>query len=167
MVREQVASRLGSLGDAYDGGHSPFGGYLALMGTFAAAGAAGLASGAIRERSERISLRDLVLLTAGTQALARLVTRDRVTSPLRAPFVRYVEDGPPGEVVEEARGDGVRLAVGDLVTCPYCMGQWIALALVVGLLHRPRETRLVASIAAISRAADVLQAAYVRIASND
>jgi hypothetical protein len=167
MVRERLHSRLSSLSDAYDGGHSPFSGYLALMGTFAAAGAAGLASGAVRKRSERISLRDLVLLTAGTQSLARIVTKDRVTSPLRAPFTRYVEDGAPGEVVEEARGDGVRHAVGDLVTCPYCMGQWIALAMVVGLLHRPRETRLVASIAAISRGADVLQAAYVRIASND
>jgi hypothetical protein len=167
MVRERAAARLGTLSDAYDGGHSPFGGYLTLMGTFAAAATAGLASGRIRKRSERLSVRDLVLLAAGTQALARIVSKDRVTSPLRAPFTRYVKDGPPGEVVEEARGNGVRLAVGDLVTCPYCTGQWIALALVVGLLHRPRETRLVASIAAISRAADVLQAAYVRIAPDD
>ena len=166
MVRETAASRLGALGRSYDGGRAPLGGYLTLMSGFATVATAGLVLGRARGSSGRIPVRDLVLLAAGTQALARIVSKDRVTSPLRAPFSRYVEDGTPGEVVEEPRGEGLQRATGDLLTCPYCTGQWIALGLVVGLLHRPRETRLVASIAAISRAADVLQAAYVRIAPD-
>jgi Protein of unknown function (DUF1360) len=32
-----------------------------------------------------------------------------------------------GEVPESSRGSGLQKAVGDLVTCPWCVGPWVAL----------------------------------------
>ena len=37
-------------------------------------------------------VQDLVILTMGTHKLSRTLTKDAVTSPLRAPFTRYTHD---------------------------------------------------------------------------
>ena len=42
-----------------------------------------------------------MIVTLGKHKLARTVSRDAVTSPLRAPFTRYVGRGGPAEVHEE------------------------------------------------------------------
>ena len=53
-----------------------------------------------------------------------------MTSFLRAPFTRFQESSGQGEVVEEEPcGHGLRLAVGELLVCPYCLAQWVATAL--------------------------------------
>src|SRR4051794_6404528 len=109
---------------------------------------------------ERFSAGDLALLTVGTHKLSRLIAKDKVTSPLRAPFARYEEDAGPSEVSESPRGSGLRRAIGELITCPFCIGQWIAAAGLFGLLLAPRTTRFVASIFAIVAGSDFLQVAY-------
>src|SRR5690606_16199477 len=65
---------------------------------------------------ERIATGDIVLTGIATHKLTRIVTRDWVTSPIRAPFVRYEASVGGGEVSEKARGRGLRRAVGDLLT---------------------------------------------------
>nr|MBA2339865.1 DUF1360 domain-containing protein [Pyrinomonadaceae bacterium] len=67
----------------------------------------------------------------------------RVTSPLRAPFTEYMESAGESEVKEKVRGEGMQRAIGDLVTCQYCLSPWVAAALTFGLVLRPRATRLV------------------------
>ena len=47
-----------------------------------------------------------------------------------------------------------------LLTCPYCIGQWIALAGVTGVVLAPRTTRTVASVLAVSAASDYLQVVH-------
>jgi hypothetical protein len=42
-----------------------------------------------------------VLLGVATYKLSRLISSDRVTSPLRAPFVEYVEPAGASEVKEK------------------------------------------------------------------
>ena len=103
---------------------------------------------------------DLLLLAAGTFKLSRLITKDRVTSGLRAPFTRFQEDTGYGEVEEAARGRGLRLAIGELLVCDYCLAQWIAASMVAGLTVSPRVTRAVASVFAVHGMADALQLAY-------
>lgn len=44
---------------------------------------------------------------------ARMVTKDRVTSAVRAPFTRFEHDAGPGEVSESARGRGLQRAIGE------------------------------------------------------
>lgn len=150
--------------DAYHppGEQRPLAAYAALTGAFGAAVAgatlANRRSG--RELPERIPLGDLLLIGVATHKLSRLVTRDKVTSFLRAPFTRFQEPAGHGEVEEQPRGDGLRLAVGELVVCPYCVAQWIAAGLVAGYVAAPRQTRIVSAVYAAETISDFLQAGY-------
>src|SRR5947209_179669 len=51
-----------------------------------------------RSLPERLPLADLALIGVATHKLAGIVTRDRATRPVRAPFTEYVEQG--GKVKE-------------------------------------------------------------------
>src|SRR3954453_15400162 len=75
----------------YGGGEEmPLGGYALLMGLYNAAVAGVLVAAHRAGRlPERIPTRDLLLLGVATHKLSRLITRDWVTSPLRAPFTQY------------------------------------------------------------------------------
>ena len=148
-------------------GHSPeqerpLGGYAVLMGLFGAA-AAGFSAwfrGSSRELPDRMSAGDLALVTVATHKASRLVSKDRVTSAMRAPFTRYEDGDGPGEVSEAARGHGLRRAVGELLICPYCIGMWISAGFAAGLLVAPRFTRWFAAVLVALFGADVLQIAY-------
>lgn len=147
----------------YRGDATPLAGYAALIAAFAAAGGGALAGAARSGRlPDRLRTSDLALAGVATHRLARLIAKDRVTSVLRAPFTRYQRRGRAGEVEEEPRGHGPALALGQLIVCPFCLSQWIALGFVSGLVFAPRATRAAASVLAVSAAADLLQEAYVR-----
>jgi len=113
--------------------------------------------------AERISLGDFAVLTVATMKVSRVITKERVTSFLRAPFTRYTGEGGPGEVTEEPRGTGLRRATGELLICPYCLGQWVAAAFLGGYLHDPVATRRVASLFALVGAADFVNLGYVAL----
>lgn len=140
----------------------PLGGHAALMGAFslAAAGFTGWMMRSERELPERFDGRDLVLMTLATHKASRLLAKDRVTQPLRAPFTALQESSGAGEVEERARGRGLRRAIGELLICPYCLGMWIAAALAAGMTVAPRQTRWAASVLAVHFGSDVLQVAY-------
>jgi hypothetical protein len=113
-----------------------------------------------RELPDDVPVKDLALLAAATHKLSRLIAKDRVASSLRAPFTRYEDDAGPSEVSEEARGRGLRRAVGELLICPYCVGMWVSAVFAGGLLVAPRLTRWLASVLAVLFGADVLQIVY-------
>lgn len=113
-----------------------------------------------RELPERIEPADLALITLATHKASRLLAKDRVTSPARAPFTRLQGDAGPGEVQERPHGSGLRLAIGELLVCPYCLGLWIAAIFAAGLIVAPRPTRWIASVLSALFGADVLQIAY-------
>ncbi len=102
-----------------------------------------------------------------THKLSRLVTRDAVLSPLRAPFTRYLGPAGDGELREEPRGRGIRHAIGELVTCPFCLGAWVATGLTVGLALAPRATRIVTSAGTALAISDALQFAYAALERTD
>ena len=102
----------------------------------------------------------MVLAGAATHKISRLLAKDKATSFLRAPFVRFEEDSGQGEVSEEPRGSGMRLAIGELLNCPYCLGQWSAGAIGAGTVAAPRLTRLISYVYAAETVADFLQLAY-------
>ncbi len=150
-------------------GHSPererpLGGYAVLMGTFTslavAFGAWFRRSG--RELPESISARDLALVTVASHKTSRLITRDRVTSAVRAPFTEFQNDAGPGEVNERARGRGLRRAIGELLVCPYCLGMWVSAGLTASLLVFPRFTRWFAAVLVSFFGSEMLHIAYVR-----
>src|SRR3954471_21496763 len=138
-------------------------GALGAMGVYAglvsAAAAAVRASG--RELPDRIPPGDAALLTIATFRLARRIAKDPVTSPIRAPFTRF--EGPSGhaEIAEEVREHGgVKHAVGELLTCPFCLAQWVGTGFVFGYVTAPKATRLAALTMTMVAGSDVLQFVY-------
>ncbi|MFC7483637.1 DUF1360 domain-containing protein [Luedemannella flava] len=106
---------------------------------------------------------DVALLSAATFRISRLVTKDSVTSPLRAPVTRFTGAAGAGEVNEEPRGEnGLSHAAGELASCPFCASVWTATGLTAGMAFAPRLTRWVAATATAVAAADFLQFAYAR-----
>jgi hypothetical protein len=140
----------------------PLGGYLAALGGYA--GGVGLLAGlaAVRRKRlpERFSLGDVALLSIATHKLSRLISKDAVLSPLRAPFTRYQEPAGDGELNEEVRGEGARHAIGELLTCPFCMAMWISTALTGGMILAPRLARTVEVVMTAVAASDLLQLVY-------
>ena len=117
-----------------------------------------------RRLPERIPVGDLALLSIGTYKLARLIAKDRITSFFRAPFTRYEgESERPSEISEEPRGDGLRRAIGELLVCPYCLGQWVGTAYLLTYLREPRLARTVAALFTIVAGSDLLQEAWVAV----
>jgi hypothetical protein len=102
-----------------------------------------------------------VLLTIATFRTARTIAKDPVASPLRAPFTVFRGTSGEAEVAEEVREHGgVKHAVGELVTCPFCLAQWVGTAFVVGYIAAPAATRLAALTMTSVAGADVLQFVY-------
>ena len=161
-----VADAARSEADAYRQGEDrPLGAYVLVMAVFAAlvAGAAGLAAATGRRLPNGFGPWDLLLITAGTHKLSRTLTKDAVTSPLCAPFTRYSGTGGPAEVMEEANtANGLRHAIGELVTCPFCLDMWIATGFAFGYVFAPRVTRLVAGTFTALTGADFLHLAYAK-----
>ena len=113
-----------------------------------------------REIPERVKTRDILLFGVATHKMSWIVARDAVTSPLRAPFTELEEIESPTNVQERPRGSGLRRSLGELLTCHFCVGQWVAAFFAYGLLLAPRTTRLVASIFAVLAVSDHLHQAY-------
>ncbi|HEU0192977.1 MAG TPA: DUF1360 domain-containing protein [Gaiellales bacterium] len=143
---------------------APLGAYAGLMAAFATVSTGVGVLALSRGRANRpLPWSDLALVAVGVHRLSRLISKDRVTSALRAPFVEYEGPGLPSELEEKPRGGGARLAVGQLLNCPYCLGEWLALAGVAGLIFAPRPTRLAATVLSVATVADVLQELYVQL----
>jgi Protein of unknown function (DUF1360) len=98
---------------------------------------------------------EIVPLGVATFALSKLVAKEKVDAWVRQPFV---EERPDGE--RRPRGDGLRYAVGELLTCTRCVGTWSALGLVALRVTRPREARVVSAVLGASAVSDFAQAGF-------
>jgi hypothetical protein len=130
-----------------------------LLLTYSAAVAAMVGFG--RRRGARLPDRlppaDLGLLTLGIFRASRLITKDSITSVARSPFTEFEEPAGQDEVNERAVGHGLRHALGELVSCPFCISVWLATLGVFGLVVAPRTTRIVCSVLAAVTGSDYLQ----------
>ncbi|GAA4925444.1 DUF1360 domain-containing protein [Actinoplanes utahensis] len=160
-----LRQRIARLAQAYaPHEHRPLDGYLVAMGAFGTMAGALAAAARISGRPvpERPGLGDVALVSIATHKLSRLVAKEAVTSPLRAPFTRYTAPAGSAELHEEVRDEGspVRHSIGELVTCPFCLAVWVSTALTGGLVLAPRLTRLAATALTATAASDFLQMAY-------
>ena len=105
---------------------------------------------------ERVGFGDVVRIALASYKLGRLVAKDEVTTWVRAPVTK-------DEEATEPKPRGAKRALGELVTCPYCIGLWIASGLTYSLVLFPRETRLVTTIFSGQAVADFLNAAFVKL----
>lgn len=124
----------------------PHAAYAAIVAIFAAL--FGLVAGRLRRDAavlnETPPTRDLLLLGLASFQLSRLATYDKVTSVFRLPFVEEGK-GPqhPEGTQELAKGEGLQLAIGQLVTCSPCMSAWTGALLAYLYVVSPRLGRLV------------------------
>jgi hypothetical protein len=134
-------------------------GFMSIFGTLVAAALA-VARRQGRELPETVPAGQLLLIGTASHKLSRVVAKDKVTSPLRAPFTELEGKGGPAELEERSRGTGLRKAIGELLICPFCLSLWVIAGFSVGLLFAPRVTRFIASLFAALTIADFLQIAY-------
>jgi hypothetical protein len=134
--------------------------YVAFMTIFSTIFGGAIAAAGRRGRlPHKLPVRDVMLAAVAGHKLARLISSDRVAAPIRAPFVN-AEVGDDGDVVEEPAGTGLRRALGELLTCPSCVGQWTCAAFVTGLYYSPEPTRAVASLFAADAVSDFLHIGF-------
>lgn len=143
-------------------------GYLAALGTYASgvAGAALLARARGRSLPDSYAVQDLVVGALATHKLTRIIAKDGVTTPLRAPFTRYEGVAGSAEVNDTPRHDPGRHALGELLTCPFCLGPWVATSYVAGLTLSPRVARAWAATFAVVGGSDFLQHAWARVRAD-
>jgi hypothetical protein len=108
----------------------------------------------------RIEARDIALLGMATHKLSMVGSQDAITSPLRAPFTELKEKESPKMVDEKPRGEGIRRSVGELLTCQFCLGVWVASFFTYGFVLLPRVSRLVAAVFAAVTVSDFLHQTY-------
>ena len=102
--------------DRYAGGHDrPLGGYVGAMAAYATVVATLAAVTRItrRELPDGLAVKDVLLSAVATHKLSRLITKDPVTSPLRAPFTVYQGTEGPAELKEDARDTARRRSSGN------------------------------------------------------
>lgn len=135
----------------------PYEAYATLVGTFVL----GLAlASRLSDPGQELRAVDLASLGLATFKAARTLSRDKVTSFLREPFVE--EAAYEGH--EHPAGEGMRRAVGELVTCTRCVGTWVAAGLASSLSVTPRFGRLLVWTLDAAAVNDFLQAGFVALA---
>lgn len=139
----------------------PYEAYAVIAGTFAALlGGAGALGRALGRDPQCQTALDFVVLGAAAFKASRTLAHDRVARFIREPFVE-------GEAYEgqdeEPAGEGMRRAIGELVTCTRCVGTWTAAGLAATQVLAPRFGRLLTWSLAASAANDVLQAGFVAL----
>jgi hypothetical protein len=139
----------------------PYRAYAGIMGTFAVGLAA---AGALARRLDRdpgeVRPLDLAVLGLATFKAARTLSRDDVAGFLREPFVDGEAARGTAEPIES--GD-LRQAIGELVTCPRCVGTWVAAGLGTTQILAPRFGRLLTWTLAAGALNDWLQAGFAAL----
>lgn len=143
---------------------SPKGGYAVIMAIFLTAFGAVAAS--LRRNPATLAstppARDIALLGIATFRLSRLLTADRVTSVLRAPVVEEgVGEAQLEGVVQKPKQEGGMVqAVGELLTCPWCVSVWAAAFNVYLMTLFPRLGRLFLLILSSSGISELLDPVF-------
>lgn len=150
------------------GGSAPLTSYSTLSFTFLMGLGTLCALGVARRRFEQpLRMSDTLLLGAATHKLSRIVTRERVTMPLRKPFAKQQDEGRGhGGFHEEPKAHGMHRALGELLTCPFCVAPWISLGLLAGFSVAPRAVRIASTLFSMAAISDGLNLAYKRLGTR-
>jgi hypothetical protein len=136
----------------------PYEAYAVIAGSFAGLLAVGGALGRLLDRDPQCQTAlDFAVLAAASFKAARTLTHDRVTAPVRAPFVEGEADAVDERPV---RTGDMQQAMGELVTCTRCVGTWAAAALASTQIVAPRFGRLLTWSLGAAAANDFLQAGF-------
>jgi hypothetical protein len=107
-----------------------------------------------RDRPDPLRQSEIASLGLAAFALAKLISKEKVETWVREPFVEETAQGP------RPKGRRLRYATGELLTCTRCVGAWSSLGLVGLRVMRPREARVVTAVLATSALNDFLQTGF-------
>ena len=139
----------------------PYEAYAAIAGSFATLLAAGGALSRVLGRDPQCQTSlDFAILALASFKAARTLTHDRVSAPMRAPFVEGEADA--NDEVPVSTG-GMQQALGELVTCTRCVGTWAAAGLASTQIVAPRFGRLLTWSLGAAAANDFLQAGFTAL----
>jgi hypothetical protein len=137
----------------------PYRAYATIVGTFVASLGAVSGLAALRNRpSDVVSPTDLALLGLATFKASRTVSRDKVTSFVREPFVEG--EAYDGEDEKPTHDSEMKQALGELVTCTRCIGTWLGAGLASMQILTPRTGRLLTTVLAAGALNDFLLAGF-------
>jgi Protein of unknown function (DUF1360) len=136
----------------------PYEAYVAIAGSFAGLLAAAGAVSRLLDRDPQCQTPlDFAILALASFKAARTLAHDRVSAPMRAPFVEGEADAE--DEVPVRTGD-LQQAIGELVTCSRCVGTWAAAGLASAQIVAPRFGRLLTWSLGAAAANDFLQAGF-------
>lgn len=139
----------------------PYEAYAAIAGSFAGLLAtAGVVARLLDRDPQCQTALDFAVLAAATFKAARTLAHDRVSAPIRAPFVEGEADSENEEPVREG---GMQQAIGELVICTRCVGTWAAAGLAATQIVAPRFGRLLTWSLGAAAANDFLQAGFTAL----
>lgn len=144
------------------GEDAPLASYAALAGAFNLIFAVFLLVSRLTGRSipERVETRDILIFGAATHKLSWLLAREPITSPIRAPFTQLEEVKSPTKAEEKPRGTGLQHTIGELLTCHFCLGMWVAAFFSYTFVLFPRVARLIGAIFAVLAISDHIHQTY-------
>jgi Protein of unknown function (DUF1360) len=136
----------------------PYEAYAAIAASFAGLLATAGVLGRLLDRDRQCQTPlDFAILALASFKAARTLAYDRVSAPMRAPFVEG-EAGADDAV--PIRSGGMQQAIGELVTCTRCVGTWAAAGLASTQIVAPRFGRLLTWSLGAAAANDFLQAGF-------
>lgn len=106
----------------------------------------------------RVGWLEAVLLGLAVMRTGRMIAYDRITEPLRLPFTHTVWDQSGAGKTVIARGVGITRSLGQMISCPICVGTWIAAGLVYALAVFPAPVWILVVILGVTGLAELLQA---------
>jgi hypothetical protein len=133
----------------------PLAGYATLTSAFWAAFVL-FVIGAGRRLPDRMPAEDVARIALASYKMSRVVAKDEVTTFLRAPVTEDPE-------AQQPKKEGIAAVLGELVTCPYCLGLWFSSALAYGHVVAPRQARFATAIFSSYALTDFLHAGFVRL----
>jgi hypothetical protein len=139
----------------------PYEAYAAIGASFAGLLATAGALGRLLDRDPQCQTAlDFAILALASFKAARTLAHDRVSAPMRAPFVEGEADAHDEVPV---RSGGMQQALGELVTCTRCVGTWTAAGLASTQIVAPRVGRLLTWSLGAAAANDLLQAGFTAL----
>jgi len=139
----------------------PYEAYAAIAASFAGLLATAGAVSRLLDRDPQCQTPlDFAILALASFKAARTLAHDRVSAPVRAPFVEGEADAE--DEVPVRTGD-LQQAIGELVTCTRCVGTWAAAGLASTQIVAPRFGRLLTWSLGAAAANDCLQAGFTAL----
>ena len=101
---------------------------------------------------------ELPVFGLATFALTKALAKEKVGTWVRDPLIH--------EDTRQPKGERLRYAAGELLSCTRCLGTWSSLGLIALRVARPREGRILASVLATAGINDWLQSGFTLLTNR-